>query len=104
MINIFRPLFCLAILCVQTDTAYAGDSIQSGWLDLIRADVAARTGENCDVHVEKVLHSVIGNNGRMSERWTVEACGRFLTYEVDYFPPSAFPDREEDKVAKHMAD
>jgi len=104
MNNLYRLIFYLAIFCFLFENADADNSVESEWLDLIRADITARTGDNCDVQVEEVVYSVIGNNGRMSECWVVQACGQVMTYEVDYFPPSAFPDREEDKFVKYVAE
>jgi hypothetical protein len=104
MNNLYRLFFYIAIFFFLFEGAGAGNSVESGWLDLIGADITARTGDKCDVRVEKVVNSVIGNNGYMSERWVVQVCGQSVIYDVEYFPPSAFPDREEDKIVQHIAD
>jgi hypothetical protein len=59
-------------------------------LDQIRADV----GSTCSVRPAERTLSLVGNNGFRIERWVVETCNGPVRYDVIYYPPEFFPDRE----------
>jgi len=78
----------------------AANVLEDDWLVLISNDLSIHTGQSCEVRIEHVISQLVGNNGVRVERWTVEACEKLWTYDVEYYPREHFPDRNTDKVVR----
>ena len=84
--------------------ALAGDEIDREFLRMIKEDISGRYAKNCEISIEEVISQLVGNNGRRAERWRIKACDFSLVYDVEYYPPSHFPDRENDKLVRLIID
>ncbi len=89
MKNLALLLLTTSLLGLFGSRAFADDTVDASWLRLIKADFET----SCAVERVTVGIVVSGNNGYRREQWLMHTCLGDLEYRVEYYPPSAFPDR-----------
>jgi hypothetical protein len=56
--------------------------------------IQAQLGDSCAVEPIESKLTLIGNNGFRIERWQVNTCSGPAEYDVRYYPPEFFPNRD----------